>query len=189
MRLLATLLILTLLGTPAFAAPKKKAASTPPGAADNTPPKPATVREQKIKAIARLTPDFSFPGPGGRTQTLRSLRGQPVVLLVADSPRSGAFRKQLDYIEPLYSEFATRKAVFIAAFTSNSDGPVRSNVPFAIANNGPAVAAAYGVTDDYNTILIGPDGNVNYQTPKVLPGSRIRDVMQNSYPVQAQMRR
>jgi hypothetical protein len=189
MRLLTTLLLLSLLGSPLFAATKKKAA-TLPRAEDNTPPKPAAVRELKIKPIPRPTPDFSFPGPGGRTQTLRSLRGQPVVLLVAESPRAGAFRKQLDYIAPLYSEFATRKAIFIAAFTQGGgETPVKSNVPFVIANNGPSVAAAYNVTGKYNTILIGPDGNVNYQTSKVLPAFRIRDVLQNSYPVQAQMRR
>lgn len=188
MRLLTTLLLLSLLGSPAFAATKKKAAATP-RAEDNTPPKPAVLREVKIKPVPRPTPNFSFPGPGGRTQTLSSLRGQPVVLLVADSPKNGAFRKQLDYIAPLYSEFATRKAVFIAAFTREGDGPVKSNVPFAVANNGPSVAAAYNVTGKFNAILIGPDGNVNYQTSKVVPGFRIRDVMQNSYPVQAQMRR
>jgi hypothetical protein len=189
MRLLTTLLMLSLLGSPVCAATKKKAAVAP-GAGDNTPPKPAVMREVKIKPVPRPTPNFSFPGPGGRTQTLSSLRGQPVVLLVADSPKNGAFRKQLDYIAPLYSEFATRKAVFIAAFTrEGGEAPVKSNVPFVVANNGPSVAAAYNVTGKYNTILIGPDGNVNYQTGKVLPGFRIRDVMQNSYPVQTQMRR
>lgn len=187
MRLLSTLLLLSLLGSPLFAATKKKAVSS--REEDNTPPKPAA-REIKIKPVPRPTPDFSFPGPGGRTQTLRSLRGQPVVLLVTDTPRNRAFRKQLDYIAPIYSEFATRKAIFIAAFTQGGgDTPVKSNVPFVIANNGPAVAAAYNVTGKYNTILIGPDGNVNYQTPKVVPGFRIRDVIQNSYPVQSQMRR
>src|SRR3954469_22049525 len=124
MRLSTTLLLLSLLSSPALAATKKASASS--RAEDNTPPKPTVVREVKIKPVPRPTPDFSFPGPGGRTQTLRSLRGQPVVLLVADSPRTGAFRKQLEYIAPLYSEFATRKAIFIAAFTQGGgETPVK----------------------------------------------------------------
>jgi len=34
-------------------------------------------------------------------------------------------------------------------------------------------------------VIIGKDGNVDYQTKKVLPASRVRDVIQNSFAVQS----
>jgi hypothetical protein len=39
--------------------------------------------------------------------------------------------------------------------------------------------------DRFNIIIIGKDGNVDYQTSKVIGGERVRDVIQNSYAVQA----
>jgi hypothetical protein len=140
-------------------------------------------------AVVRLAPEFTFPGPGNKTQALRSLRGQPVVLLVADSPKTKAFRKQLKLLRGLYQEFASRKAVFVAAFKNGDGAPVASDIPFALATNGPAVAAAYGVTTDFSLIVIGKDANVDYQTPLPRPGDRIRDLIQNSYEVQAASRK
>lgn len=140
-------------------------------------------------AVTRPAPDFSFLGPGNKTQTLRSLRGQPVVLLIADSPREGAFKKQLRYLREIYQQFASRQVVFAVAFKNPGDGPVQSNIPFAILNNGPAVAGAYGVQDDFNLVVIGKDGNVDYQTRKVATSERIRDVIQNSFEVQSSARK
>ncbi len=126
-------------------------------------------------AVVRLASDLTFPGPGNKVQTLHSLRGQPVVLLVADSPGASAFRKQLKLLRHGYQEFASRKVVFLAAF-KNGGGPVKSNIPFSVANNGAAIASAYGVNDDFNLIIIGKDGNVDYQTPVPRLGDRIKDV-------------
>src|SRR5580765_785632 len=123
--------------------------------------------------IVRLAPDFGIRAAGIRS--LRGLRGQAVVLIVADSPHTRDFRKQLGKLDEGYTEFASRQTVFVAAF-KNGEGPVQSDVPFALATNGPAVAAAYGVKDDMNVIIIGKDGNVDYQTAKVIPSGRIRDV-------------
>ncbi len=111
-----------------------------------------------------------------------------VVLLVAESPRTGAFRKQLDKLRNTYSRFASRATIFIAAFRQG-EGPIRSDLPFVVANNGSAVADAYGVRDDFNILIIGKDGNVDYQTRKVLPAARISDVIQNSFVVQHEVRR
>jgi hypothetical protein len=152
-------------------------------AADNPPPPPPK-HERTIRPIVRMTPDFTFPGAGNKSRTLRSLRGQPVVIVVTERPKDRAFRKQLDKLAPLYSDFAARRTVFIAAFTKEGEGPVQSNVPFVVANNGPAVAGAFGVTDRFSIIILGPDGNVDYQTTKVIPGGRVLDVMQNTYSVQ-----
>jgi len=152
---------------------------------DDTPRVTATVPE-RVPKIARLAPDFGIQSASVRSS--RGLRGQAVVLIIADSPKTKAFRKQLKKLTDGYSEFASRQTVFVAAFRSGT-GPVESNVPFALATNGAAVAAAYGVRDDMNVVIIGPDGNVDYQTDKVLPAGRIRDVIQNSYSVQESRRK
>ena len=117
------------------------------------------------------------------TQSLRSLRGQAVVLLISKTPDSRAFKKQLKYLKEIYQQFASKQVVFIAALREGA-GPVKSDIPFVVASNGPAVAAAYGVQDDFTLVIIGKDGNVDYQTSKVCPPERVRDVIQNSFEVQ-----
>lgn len=134
--------------------------------------------------VIRPAPNLTFPGPGNKAKSLQSLRGQPVVLLIAESPRTGAYRKQLKELREIYSQFASRQVVFIAAFRDGSTEPVKSDVPFAIAYNGSAVAGAYGVQDDFALVVIGKDGNVDYQTRKPASAQRIRDVIQNSFAVQ-----
>jgi peroxiredoxin len=135
-------------------------------------------------AVVRLAPDFTFPGIGNKSKSLKSLRGQPVVLIIANSPKVGDFKAQAKYLREIYQQFASKQVVFVAAFTEES-GLIKSDIPFAVAENGPAVAGAYGVVDKFNIVIIGKDGNVDYQTKKVLPPERVRDVIQNSYAVQA----
>jgi peroxiredoxin len=135
-------------------------------------------------AIVRPAPDFTFPGIGNKAKSLKSLRGQPVVLIIANSPKTGDFKAQAKYLKTIYQQFASKQVVFVAAFTEG-DGVIKSDIPFAIASHGPAVAGAYGVVDKFNIVIIGKDGNVDYQTKKVLPPERVRDVIQNSFAVQA----
>lgn len=138
-------------------------------------------------AVVRPAPDFSFPGVG-KARSLRSLRGQSVVLLITRSPREGDFKKQLKYLREIYQQFASKEVVFIAALREGQ-GPVESNIPFAVASNGAAVADAYGVGDDFNIVIIGRDGNIDYQTKKVLTPERVRDVIQNSFQIQSSARK
>ena len=133
-------------------------------------------------AVVRLAPEFGFPGPG-KMQSLKSLRGQAVVLLIAKTPKNRAFKKQVKYLKEIYEQFASKQVVFIAAL-GDGTGPVESDIPFVVASNGPAVATAYGATDDFNIVIIGKDGNVDYQTNKVCAPERVRDVIQNSFVVQ-----
>ncbi len=133
-------------------------------------------------AVVRLAPEFGFPGPG-KTQSLKSLRGQAVVLLITKTPKNRAFKKQLKYLKEIYEQFASKQVVFITALGDGA-GPVESDIPFVVASNGPAVATAYGAADDFNLVIIGKDGNVDYQTNKVCPPERVRDVIQNSFMVQ-----
>ena len=138
--------------------------------------------------VVRTAPDFTFPAPGKKAGSLRSLRGQAVVLLIGDSARQRAFRRQVSYLEEIYQQFASRQVVFVAALRQN-DSPVESDIPFVIANHGAAIAAAYQVEDDFQLVIIGKDGNVDYQTSKICTGQRVRDVIQNSFAVQAASRK
>jgi peroxiredoxin len=135
-------------------------------------------------AVVRLAPDFTIPGIGNKSKSLKGLRGQPVVLIIAKSAKSGDFKKQAKYLQEIYQQFASKQVIFVAAFTDEA-GTIKSDIPFTLADNGPAVAGAYGVVDKFNIVIIGKDGNVDYQTKKVLPPERVRDVIQNSYAVQA----
>jgi hypothetical protein len=137
--------------------------------------------------VVRPAPDFSYVGAGGR-KTLRNLRNQPVVIVIAASPDTRAFRKQAKALAPIYQEFASRGTVFVAAF-SEKDGQIPSNIPFVVAANGPAVANAYGHREDITVAIIGRDGNLDLITDKVLPAFRIREVIQNSYVVQQAARK
>ena len=137
--------------------------------------------------VVRPAPDFSFSGIGGMKSS-RSLRGQPVVVIVAKSPKTRAFRKQVQNIEDNYRELASRGTVFVVAFSEGGES-VASNVPFVVANNGPAVAAAYGLTSDMVLGVVGPDGNLDLFTSEVTRGLRIREIIQNSFPAQNTTRR
>ena len=135
--------------------------------------------------VVRPAPEFSWIGAGGKPFPLKTFRGQPVVLIVAPSPGSASMRKEAGRIEELYLQFSARKTVFLAAFTQQT-GRVESNVPFAIAENGAAVAAAYGVpANELSVIVISPDGNVDLTSTKVEGAQRILDVIVNTFQAQS----
>lgn len=135
-----------------------------------------------LAATPRPASDFSYSGVGGK-KGLRTLRKQPVVLVISKSPDNRTFRKQVKALLPIYQEFASKKVVFFAAFSEES-GEVASNIPFVVTENGPGVAAAYDLKDDLVVAIIGPDGNLDLITDKVLAAFRIREVIQNSFEVQ-----
>src|SRR3954447_12307654 len=76
-------------------------------------PRVDVVPPPRAPAMAKVAPDFTFRG--AQVHSLRGLHGQAVVLVIADSPRTGAFKKQLRYLEGYYSEFASRQTIFVAA--------------------------------------------------------------------------
>lgn len=137
-------------------------------------------------AVVRRAPDFTFVGAGKKS--LRSLNGQPVVLLIADSSKNKKLKKQLKRMRAIYQEFASR-GVVIAAAVQQDDGEIPSDIPVVIVNNGPGVAAAYGLTDGFKLTVIGKDGNLDLETDRVVAGTRVREVIQNSFEVQKTMRR
>jgi hypothetical protein len=139
-----------------------------------------------LAAVAQLAPDFSWQGAGKRT-TLKSLRGQPVVLIVARSAADGTFRKQAKKLKELYQQFASRGTIFVAAFLEER-GTIPSDVPFVIANNAEKIAADYRTEGRFGLYVIGTDGNVDLQTSRITPAGRIYDVIRNSYTAQEKQR-
>lgn len=138
--------------------------------------------------VVRKAPDFSWPGAGNKNRSLRSLQGQPVIVVIADNPKNGTFRKQLKWLEDNYTQLAAKGAVFVAAFRTG-EGPVRSDIPFIVANNGAAVASAYGVEGEFGLAVIGRDGNLDYVTDRIRSGQRVRDLIINNYANQAATRK
>ncbi len=138
--------------------------------------------------VVHPAPDFVWVGAGNKGFPAKNFRGQPVVILVAPSPDARALRKQTARIEDLYLDFSAKKTIFVAAFTAQT-GRVESNVPYVIAANGPAVAAAYGAKPgEFSVIVISPDGNVDMVSDKVEGAQRILDVINNTFQTQAAAR-
>ena len=137
--------------------------------------------------VVRLAPAFSFGGAGGKN-SLGSLRGQPVVLVIAQSGKTKALRSQMKSLRNIYHDCASRGAVFIAALADGS-GTVPSDIPFALSNNGASVAAAYGMRGDFLIAVIGRDGNLDLVTDKPIPGARVFEVIKNNFDVQDKSRR
>ena len=136
--------------------------------------------------IVRPAPAFTFGGAG--KNSLGGLRGQPVVLVIARSAKTRAFRSQIKNLANTYHDCASRGAVFVTAL---ADGGVTvpSDIPFVLANNGAAVAAAYGMRGDFLIAVIGRDGNLDLVTDTPIPGARVFEVIKNNFDVQEKSRR
>lgn len=151
---------------------------------------PAAVLAAPINT-PRPAPDFVWRGAGNVGYPLKKLRGQPVVILVAPTADSGDFRKQASRLERTYLQMSAHKVVFVAALTQPDRSPrPQSSVPFVLADNGPALAAAYGVPGaKFACIVVGPDGNIDLLSEHVEAAQRILDVMNNSFQPQAAARK
>jgi hypothetical protein len=138
--------------------------------------------------VVRPAPNVNWIDSTGRQRGLAVLKGQPVVILIAPSPRDRAFRAQLGQLRKMYERYAAHKTVFIAAFTQES-GVIRSNIPFMVAADGPRVGYEYEGGERFRIAFIGRDGNLDYVGNKVVPAQRVYDLIVNSFVFQRQMRR
>jgi hypothetical protein len=138
-------------------------------------------------AVVRPAPNFEMQDLA-HGSSLKSYRGQTVVLLITRSAREKKFRTMVYRLELLYGQFSTEKVIFVAAIET---GPqeVKSNIPFALAANPQQVAADYGVQGPYGIAVIGIDGNVDLITEKMIAAERVRDTVFNNYESQSAARK
>ncbi len=144
----------------------------------------ATLGASAGAAVVRPSPDFSWQGVGGR---LSKMRGQPVVLVIAKSSDSRAFKKQAKLLREFYQQFAAKQVLFVAAFQEAAPR-IPSDIPWIVADNGARIASDYGFKD-FAIVVIGRDGNIDLQTTKITPGERVRAVLVSAFPVQAAERK
>ncbi len=88
----------------------------------------------------------------------------------------------------MYQRFAAEKIICVAAFTQEP-GLIRSNIPFAVASDGPRAGYDFQAGPKITVAVIGRDGNLDYVGNRVVPAQRIFDIVRNSYDVQQSMRR
>jgi hypothetical protein len=138
--------------------------------------------------VVREAPAFTWTDSTGSAKPLKNLRGQPVVLVIAKSPREWAFRSQVGQLQKIYARFAAEKLLCVAAFSGEQD-IIRSNIPFLTVPDGPGTADAYDVPTGFAIAVIGADGNLDCFSTRVLPAQRIYDILVNSYTNQKQLRR
>lgn len=144
---------------------------------------PATLHAEAV----RPAPAFQWIDSTGKAKNSRDLRGQPLVVLVADSPNHRLFRAQVGQLQKTYERFAAA-GLCIAAF-SREPGTIRSNIPFLTVPDGAATAAAFDTPQGFSIAIIGEDGNLDYIGNRVVPAQRIYDIIGNSYARQKQLRR
>jgi len=149
---------------------------------------PRKTRNPPPEAVPRPAPDFAWSSVTGKVRRLRDLRGQPVVLIFATSPAQKTFVRQVKEITRRYRQLSVQNALFFVAFTRESGLVTRSDVPFVVLPDPSSVADEYQV-GDFGIAVIGPDGNLDYATDRVITGQRILDVIVNSYQRQVQSRR
>jgi len=138
--------------------------------------------------VVREAPPFTWTDSTDSAKPLKNLRGQPVVLVIARSPREWSFRSQVGQLQKIYERFAAEKLLCVAAFSGEQD-LIRSNIPFLTVPDGPGTATTYEVPEGFAIAVIGADGNLDCFSTRVLPAQRIFDIIQNSYTNQKQLRR
>jgi len=142
----------------------------------------------KDSMIINAAPGFTGGASAGRKITLASLKGKPVVLVIASSPKDRAFREQMNEFRGRYERLASQGMLFFVAFTSEG-GRIPSNIPFILVDDPAAVASVYDVTKGFAVVVIGRDGNLDCLSTKPLRGQRILDLSMNNADFQTQIRR
>jgi hypothetical protein len=138
--------------------------------------------------VVRPAPDFAWVDFTGQARDLKSLHGQAVIVIIAPSPKDWTFRSQVGQLQKAYQRFAAAKLVCFAAFTGQR-GVIKSNIPFVTIPDGPRTAFLYEISKGFAIAIIGPDGNMDYLSPKVVPAQRILDIMDANFQVQDDFRR
>lgn len=138
-------------------------------------------------AVVRPAPDVAL-APGSKPASLRGIKGQQIVLVFGKSPSDRRFRSQVKSLEPLYRIYAAREVLFVAVFADPNRGTLKSSIPFLVASNGPAAAAAYGLPKS-GLAVVSSEGNLDFVSSRFTDGRRVREVLVNSQPIQAAHRK
>lgn len=166
-------------------------AQTPPSPQPTSqrPTQPAPATASAPATTPRPVADVSWLLPNGQPRKLSTLRGQPVIILIARSPGSWTLRRQLARLTPTLQRLLAAGTVFITGFTEKP-GPVPSNIPFLLLENPTEAAASLGIPPGrFGIALIGKDGNLDAVFSHTLSGQRILDIIRNSYVYQTELRR
>jgi len=147
----------------------------------------ATICATAFGNVVRPAPDFGIEGVA-KVSSLRSFRGQAVVLVVTRNVRDKEFRVEVERLRTLYAQFSTEKVLFVAAI-ENGPEDVPSDIPFVTAADPGQVAADYGLNGRFGIAVIGVDGNLDMVTSKVIAAERVKDVVFDNYESQAQARK
>ena len=137
--------------------------------------------------VVRPAPEFAWVDSTGKARDLKSLRGQAVIVIIAPSPKDWTFRSQVGQLQKTYQRFAAAKLVCFAAFTGEG-GVIKTNIPFVVAADGPRVGFIYEVSKGFAIAVIGPDGNLDSLSTKVIPAQRLLDTMNANFAVQKAFR-
>ena len=146
------------------------------------------VANETASTLINAAPAFSGGAEAGKKITLASLRGKPVLLVIAPSPKDRSFRKQMKELRDVYERYAAQGGVAFAAFTIDG-GRIPSNIPFILVSDPVAVASSYDVSKGFAIAVIGRDGNLDCLSTKPLPGQRIYDLVMNNAEMQRMLRR
>lgn len=139
--------------------------------------------------VVQPAPNVGWVNAEGKLESsLAAFKNQPVVVVIAPSPKSWIFRAQVGQLQKMYERYAAEKIIFIAAFTKEQ-GLIKSNIPFVLAADGPRAGFDFQVKKDFGVAVIGRDGNLDCMSSRVLPAQRIFDIVNNSYVPQAADRR
>jgi hypothetical protein len=137
--------------------------------------------------VVRPAPDFAISGVAKGT-SLKSFRGQAVVLVVTQRSRGKEFRAMLNRLHDIYSEFSSEKVIFVAAIEDGGT-EVPCDIPFVLASDPAQVAADYGVNGRFGVAVIGTDGNLDFITGQLVAAERVRDMVFNNFESQTASRK
>jgi hypothetical protein len=147
----------------------------------------ATQSTKESSAVVNAAPAFTGGADAGKNITLASLRGKPVILVIAPSPKDKNFRQQIKELRGCYERLAAQGMIAFAAFTVEG-GRIPSNIPFVLVNDPTGTASAYDI-QKFAIAVIGRDGNLDCLSTKILPGYRILDLVMNNAEMQRLLRR
>lgn len=124
----------------------------------------------KPLSIGDPAPDFSLPDEGGKTVSLRDLRGRNVVLVFYPGDDTAVCRSQLCAFRDRWAEAAGKNTLVFGVNPQNAASHDRfrakSKLPFPLlVDRGQKTGELYhtrGLIVKRTVYLIGPDGTIRY---------------------------